>query len=250
MEKRGFRLAYNSLKSQYVNFVERSKSLDPNNWQEAADLISQEPVANFLKTFYKMAAPLALMQRKFIVGEKSAQTGIKYKAEGDNVYLSIYEQHMLYFLDQEAATSIKTITGTSQERIKALIRETLAQGEAEGLGIEAIRKRLEQNVGTSLRGNVRARARAIAQTEMIKASNEASKFAVDSTGLEYRKFWSSSHLPGTRASHTAAEEESIAKGGLRKDEIFESVGMLYVGDPAGPVEEIVNCRCTTLYEIV
>ncbi len=249
MEKRGYRLAYNSLKAQYLNFIERSKSLDPNNWQDAADLINQEPIANFLKTFYRMAAPLALMQRKFSVGEKSAQTGIKYKAEGDNVYLSIYEQHMLYFLEQESATSIKTITATSQERIKALIRETLAQGEAEGLGIEAIRKRLEQNVGASLRGNVRARARAIAQTEMIKASNEASHFAVESTGLEYRKFWSSSHLPGTRVSHIEAEQDSIARGGLRKDEVHSN-GLLHVGDPAGSVEEIVNCRCTELYEIV
>lgn len=240
LERKGYRMAVKALSQQYRAFVERSRTAFPETWVQLADNISEEPIKNFLRSFYRMHAPLALMQRKEISKEK---------ADGDNIYLSIYEQHMLFFLEEHAGTNIKTITATSVDKIKGVIRNVLTESETEGLGIEEIRRKLEKSVGANLRGNARARARAIAQTEMIKASNEASKYAVDSTGLEYRKFWSSSHLPGTRASHSEAEQDSINRGGLRRDELHSN-GLLYPGDPAGAVEEVVNCRCTELYEVI
>jgi len=125
----------------------------------------------------------------------------------------------------------------------------MSEGELGGYGIDKIRQNLTDQIGASIRGNVRARAKAIAQTEMISASNQASTFAAESTGLEYRKYWSTSHLQGIRPTHIMAEQDSIARGGLRNNEPFAN-GLMFPGDPAGPADEVCNCRCTVLHEIV
>lgn len=106
-------------------------------------------------------------------------------------------------------------------------------------------------VGANLRGNGYARAKAIAQTEVISASNQASEYAARSTGYNYRKFWSTSGLPGIRASHIFAEQHH--ENGIGMDESFDmgdGTFMLYPGDPAGTPENVINCRCTVIHEIV
>ena len=84
---------------------------------------------------------------------------------------------------------------------------------------------------------------------MISASNQASEFAADSTGYDYLKFWSTSGLPNIRETHLEAEKYSDDKGGLKPDETFPN-GLLYPGDPNGAAEEVINCRCTLMHEIV
>jgi len=91
----------------------------------------------------------------------------------------------------------------------------------------------------------------IAQTEMITASNQASQYGIDSTGLEYRKFWSNSGLKGVRASHDFAQNNY--PNGIAKNDVFDMGNgntMRFVGDPQGVAEEVINCRCTTLYEVL
>jgi len=239
IEKKGIRLAQAALIAQYRQFLERAKDLPPDMWTKIE--IRQEPIEKFFKTFYPMSAPLGQMTRKHLSEKKSTE---------DDVFLALYQRYMQNLVTTSVYSDrIKSITNTTSDRINAILRDFMSTAELEGWPIDKIRRGLIQVIGDSISGNVRARAQGIAQTEMISASNQASTYAAESTGLEYRKYWSTSHLEHVRDSHMSAEQESISREGLKPDETFGN-GLLYPGDPSGEASEVINCRCTILHEIV
>lgn len=243
IERKGIRLIQAALRLQYNQFISRANDLPPSMWSDIK--LSEEPIKQFFEKFYPMSGRLGQITRKQMLAQRN-----QIKSLEDDLYLSIYERHMQQLVGTaDYAARINTITNTTSKRINSVLQEVLTTGELEGYGIDKIRQTLTDAIGSSIRGNVRARAKAIAQTEMISASNQASTYAADSTGLEYRKYWSTSHLQGIRPSHIQAEQDSIQRGGLRKDEAFSN-GLMFPGDPAGSAEEVCNCRCTVLHEIV
>jgi hypothetical protein len=168
----------------------------------------------------------------------------------DEMWLNIFETEMANIVSNKAGAKIVSITTTTKEQVKSVIREVLEDGRVNGYGIEKIKQNLVKEVGKDLRGNAYARARAIAQTEMISASNQAALLGAESTKMEYRKFWSTSGQAGVRETHTADQEFSNRVDGLKKDEIFPNTQLLYPGDPGGLPGEVINCRCTLLTEIL
>lgn len=244
-------MAHAALVKQYMQFVEDMQfAATPEHLIDIADNLSDEHIRDFMYKYYALFAPIAVMYRKNAISQKSGVPVMDYKASTeDQEYLALYQQYMQYLLNEEAGKAITTITGTSQDKIKGIIRDILTESEIAGEGIDVIKRKIKTSVGANLRGNGWARSRAIAQTEMIKASNQASYHAVNSTGYEFRKYWASSGLEGVRPTHVDAEQDSINRGGLKKDELHSN-GLRYVGDPNGSAEEVINCRCTELYEIV
>lgn len=240
IEKKGARMAQAAIAAQYRQFLDRAKELPVSMWDNIQ--IKEEQIQKFFNEFYPMSATLGQMTRKHLAPKKSVE---------DDLYLAVFQRRMQQLVSTSVyAERIKTITNTTSERINTVLADLLLDAETGGWGIDKTRAELVSRIGQSIRGNVRARAQGIAQTEMISASNQASTYAAESTGLEYRKFWSTSHLPGIRPTHIACEQESIQKEGLRPDQRFEANGLLYPGDPAGGPEEVCNCRCTILHEIV
>lgn len=239
IEKKGVRMAQAAIVAQYRQFLERAKELPPAMWDKI--VIKEDPVKRFFEEFYPMSAPLGLMTRKYMTAKKAAE---------DQITLSIFQRYMRQLVGTSVYSDrIKSITNTTSDRINTILRNLFLEAEREGWGIDKIKRGLIDQIGESIRGNVPARAKGIAQTEMISASNQASTYAADSTGLEYRKFWSTSRLEGVRDPHIAAEQESINRNGLKPDELFSN-GLLYPGDPSGDASEVINCRCTILHEIV
>jgi hypothetical protein len=60
-----------------------------------------------------------------------------------------------------------------------------------------------------------------------------------------KKGWQASNLENVRASHLQAEQ-SYSKG-IPLDKPFRVGGaeLMYPGDPNGPAQEVINCRCFT-----
>lgn len=239
IERKGIILIKSALIAQYKDFLQKANNLTPSQWKEINP--SEQPIRRFYNEFYPMSGNIALMTRTHLLPKKDAE---------EEFYLSMFQQKLRDIVSTaDYAERIRSITNTTKERINSVLQDILTTAETEGWGIEKIRKELVKKIGTNISGNVIARARGIAQTEMIGASNQASMFAADSTGLEYRKFWSTSHLPNIRPSHIIAEHDSIARGGLKKDELFAN-GLRYPGDPRGDASQICNCRCSILTEII
>lgn len=241
MEKIGIKLYYSMISKMYADFLKKTKGLPPNKWTSATSVIKKETVEKVFLKYYPMFAELALMQRKSLIGEKSIE---------DDIWINTFELEMKKIVRNTAGEKIVSITNTTQDILEGLVRDVLEVGEAEGLGIPEIAKNLEKAVGANLKGNAKARARAIAQTEMISASNSAALTGAKSTGLDTIKFWSTSGLDRTRETHLADENYSDKIGGLKPNEVFPNTGLRFPADPSGSPAEVINCRCSLLIEVV
>lgn len=241
IERKGLRLITQALRTQYKWFLDLAMQSSTSYWLEYASRISKQPIQQFFEQFYPMSAHLGIMTYQNMTKKKSIES---------DVLMSAYQMRMRKLLEEsEYGARIVTITGTTQERITSVVESVLSEAELNGYGIDKIKTTLKDAIGANFRGNAMARAKAIAQTEMISSSNQASTYAADSTGMEYRKYWSTSHLQGIRPSHIIAEQDSIQRGGLRKDELFAN-GLRFPGDPSAPADEVINCRCSVLHEII
>lgn len=84
------------------------------------------------------------------------------------------------------------------------------------------------------------RAGLIARTETHGAANAGAVAAADETGLLLDKEWISAEDARTRPDHDAANGQIVGKG-----ESFNVGGssLEYPGDPSGPAEQVIACRC-------
>jgi hypothetical protein len=151
----------------------------------------------------------------------------------------------------DASDRIEGIDQTTKKKINAII----VAGLEEGLSVDEIRNRI---VGTNalppLNGTVVQRARRIARTEIVSASNAGSLEGALSTGLNFKKQWLATKDGRTRDAddewnHEAMDGEVVDKGSTftmysQKGEINE---MRYPGDPNGSAGNVINCRCTQIY---
>jgi hypothetical protein len=92
------------------------------------------------------------------------------------------------------------------------------------------------------------RSKRIARTEVNSASNYGSWAGAKQTGLTLKKIWVSTKDSRTRKTHRRAGQKYQASP-IGLDEMF-IVGkgkLKYPGDPSGPPEEVINCRCAVGY---
>lgn len=161
--------------------------------------------------------------------------------------------------------------GLSIER-KEDFAQTMKRRALQYIGQEAVRRRIQQvtettrrqivgavdrgyregstlpEAASSIRGIIpaiaRYRADTIARTETHGAANYGSNEAAKLTGLPLKKEWLAAEDERTRETHAAADGQIVGQ-----DEAFDVGGsaLMYPGDPSGPPEETINCRCTLGY---
>lgn len=130
------------------------------------------------------------------------------------------------------------LTGIGDDAWNA-VRTQLVEGMQAGEGIPDLKRRVRESLGV-----VESRARMIARTEVIGASNAGAYFQAKAAKAEV-KIWLSTDDARTRPTHSSIDGQKV---GI--DELFVVGGamMRYPHDPAGPPGETINCRCTTLYD--
>jgi SPP1 gp7 family putative phage head morphogenesis protein len=120
------------------------------------------------------------------------------------------------------------------------IRGTIATGLQEGLGVEAIARKIKE-LG---RGTIsRLRARTIARTETHGAANYAQQRAAESTGIVFDREWLAVEDSRTRPDHADMDGTRIKKGENFK--FPDGSAVEYPGDPSGSPAQVIACRCTT-----
>lgn len=91
------------------------------------------------------------------------------------------------------------------------------------------------------------RAAVVARTESIGAlnggRNDGFATVAGQLGGTFEKLWIATFDTRTRDTHRAAEGQRVPVGGLFA--VGEAM-LAYPGDPAGPPQEVIQCRCTTV----
>lgn len=121
-------------------------------------------------------------------------------------------------------------------------RAQLLEGFMEGESIDSLHDRLRVNVPELSS----ARARTIARTEVISASNAGSLSMVELAEFGGTKTWLATEDARTRPTHVLADGQTVR---MAEPFIVGGFPLQFPGDPSGPLEEIIMCRCTTTYAL-
>lgn len=91
-----------------------------------------------------------------------------------------------------------------------------------------------------------SRARTIARTEAAAAVNGADHAVITNSGLKGTRYWLATEDDRTRETHADVDGQPEQNGGWQVGECF----LLYPCQTSSScAEEVVNCRCTTTFEL-
>lgn len=123
-------------------------------------------------------------------------------------------------------------------------RTAIAEGLAAGEDIPTIAQRVRAAAGVT-----EPRARVIARTESHGARNTVNAASVRRVSAAFgapnafSRRWQAAEDARTRPTHVEADGQTVA---LNEPFRVGGASLDFPGDPTGPPEEVINCRCTTI----
>jgi hypothetical protein len=217
--------------------------MDPRELKERVKgMILKDPMNRFLeKLWIKTGSIFAVQTDRRIRAKGKEITGeIELKA-GE---VDFWEDRFRHYYNGRSQSKLKQIMDTQTEIVNGLIDKVLEQGVIDGSGIPELQRRMINELTDGLTMINRYQAERIARTEVIGSSNKGSFEAADLTGLCSGKAWRTSGLPGVRPSHMGNEQ----MGEVGMNFIYTG-NCKYPGDPEGEAGEIINCRCTHIFNV-
>lgn len=150
---------------------------------------------------------------------------------------------VLLYLDQKVFKFAREVHQTTVDALREALRIAIQNGES----IDEITERIMKVFDGTVRGTA-PRSRMIARTESTGIVNGGSRLAYQQhedivEGVE----WLSSRDNRVRPSHTQADGQKVA---LDRPFVVGGALLRFPGDPAGPAQEVINCRCTILPTLI
>lgn len=198
-------------------------------------IIHSEPIYNVIKALYKDVA--IVYGAKVLTGIKRDQKARMPMGFSDRMLMLIRQYYGLDFL-----TMSEDITQTTRDYIQKVLTESYPLG----LGVDDIVERITD------REISRQRAAVIARTEVVGAANNGGLIVAKDTGLNLDKVWISARDSRTRRDHIIANGKKVGiddffiVGGYKLKVPGDRGGK--DGQPKVPGKEIINCRCSAIYE--
>lgn len=156
------------------------------------------------------------------------------------------------FSAREAARRARNRLVNVPETVFADIRRATETAVADGHHPNELAAKVQSILDEGDVASWRNRAITIARTEALSAYN-GGRFAsyvqlAKATGgpSVYEKIWLATHDHRTRHTHTRAGGGDLQRVGLLEPFTIGGAPMMYPGDPEGPPDETINCRCTIL----
>jgi len=133
------------------------------------------------------------------------------------------------------------------DEVYDLVAGQMAAGVNLGESIPKLAQRVDTVLSTTGSERWQNRAVVVARTEAIGAMNagraEAFRVVAEESGDDLEMFWLATSDSRTRPSHRAAEGQRVPVGGTFSVGGFD---LRFPGDPSGPPQEVIQCRCTML----
>lgn len=153
---------------------------------------------------------------------------------------TVFDRLIRAWIAVYGAERVRDVTLTTIRRLKVSLQDAFNNGD----GIEVVARNIVRS-GSGI-ADVK-RARVIARTEIISASNKGSLEGARDTGIPLRKEWLATMDDRTRDAHLSADGQKVLL-----DELFVVDGedMHFPGDftQGASAGNVINCRCTQIYE--
>jgi SPP1 gp7 family putative phage head morphogenesis protein len=156
--------------------------------------------------------------------EEGSKEAVGLAAEAMDI---IAEPHINDRVVREMTNKIKDINNHTYNLVRKQVLEAANTGES----IDQLSKRIDKVYKFNA-----SRSRTIARTESGSLINRSTNEEYAQAGVKMKRWLAN---PGARESHSHAD----GQGAIPFNAAFDN-GMMYPHDPAGPAQEIVNCRCT------
>ena len=157
-------------------------------------------------------------------------------------------RRVLQYVGEVGAEKVKNITDNTKKQMQQVLQEGINQG----LGAFELAKLIDERF---LDINS-VRAKRIARTETVAASNAGSYIGAQAVGELIKKVWLSAQDDRVRGVQPDSGASHIAMNGQKQDmndsfvEPLTGDQMQFPGDSSqgASAKNIVNCRCTIIYE--
>jgi len=221
IEKAFIPSAYAAIKSQYqaAITVVKEKGVQYAQGNIHGDVINQE-MGSVIEGLYEASAKLAI--KKYKPNKKA----FGYNEEFINQVIEYFRKFLLEKV-------VLPISKTTIDDIEKILQEALN----EGWGVDRTVKELDSSEIPVWR------AKLIVRTESARATNFTQMAAADQEDVEMEKQWIAIEDSRTRKSHSHAGVDGQR---VDIDQPFSN-GLMFPGDPNGPISQTANCRCTMGY---
>jgi len=133
------------------------------------------------------------------------------------------------------------------DEVYDLIAGQIAQGVNLGESIPKLAARVDEQLSVTATPHWQNRAVVVARTEAIGALNagrhDAFTAVAEEAGEQLERIWLSTDDTRTRPSHQLADQQRVPMGTPFTVGGFD---LMFPGDPSGPPQEVIQCRCTNL----
>lgn len=144
------------------------------------------------------------------------------------------------YVQVSVLTRLQSVADTTMKAIRNIIEK----GVRDGKGAEDIARAIR----AESRGEVnKHRSRMIARTETINAMNKGKRFSIVSSNLLYDKKWVAASDDRTRLPHRHMNRENYIP--FEQAYFVNGESLDYPGDPQGSAGNVINCRCTEVYQV-
>jgi hypothetical protein len=151
-----------------------------------------------------------------------------------------FDQAINSWIAKYTAAKVQSVAETTRRQII----DAISEGEASGAGVDATARLITEQAGGAI---ARARASIIARTETHAAAMFGSDAAADATGVQgLKREWMAVEDSRTRPTHDQADGQLV---GMTEAFMVGGSALERPGDPSGPPEEVIQCRCVVGYQV-
>ncbi|HTE24962.1 phage minor head protein [Flavitalea sp.] len=223
IETRYITRVYTALKSQISSLTEVLKASGIDQARSHLNSFSFNLKMTAVVRDMHLKAGLWLANRTYS-GLLAASPQLKYRTFG---YNEQWTEEILRYFRLHLLESVNNISETT----KAHILKIMERGISEGLSVDEMVRLINDKVYLGHRAQV------IVRTESNRAANYGTIVAAGAYDYQVVKEWIS--IPDNRRRHS----HLIVEGEMREMDQPYSIGLMYPGDPEGPLKEIILCRC-------
>jgi hypothetical protein len=229
-ERRYEKQIFTALKKQMQPYLDAIKEADANI--NRFDLITPAPLSDTLESLYVVAGTAYAEAMYSAIQPPTKATKEALRAG--------WRDFMRLFAVRNLPQTLININETSQK----IIRNIVLAGLNEGLGALQIATNIQESVSLIFRN----RAKLIARTEMVIATNNAAMQSAATSDFMYEKKWIPATDTRTRPDH--AEMRSKDWIPFNENFIVGGVEMQQPGAAGAPAAQVCNCRCKVVFRIM